>query len=60
VADYRLYGLDGVDKVASAVWIEADDDQAAIIAAKVIMNGRNGEVWQRGRFVAKIPVGEAP
>jgi len=60
VADYRLYGLDGVDKVASAVWIEADDDQAAIIAAKVIMNGRNGELWQRGRFVAKIPVGKAP
>jgi len=26
----------------------------------VIMNGRNGELWQRGRFVAKIPVGEAP
>jgi len=57
VADYRLYGLDGVDKVASAVWIEADDDQAAIIAATVILNGRNGELWQRGRFVVKIPVG---
>jgi hypothetical protein len=58
VADYRLYGLDGVDKVASAVWIEADDDQAAIAAAKEILNGRNGELWQRGRFVVKIPGGE--
>ena len=60
MADYRLYGLDGVDKVASAVWIEADDDHAAIAAAKEILNGRNGELWQRGRFVAKIPVGKAP
>ena len=54
VADYRLYGLDGVDKVASAVWIEANDDQAAIAAAKEILNGRPGELWQRGRFVEKI------
>ena len=54
VADYRLYGLDGVEKVASAVWIEADDDQAAIAAGKEILNGRKGELWQRGRFVAKL------
>lgn len=55
MADYRLYGLDGVDKVASAVWIEADDDNLAIEVAKEILNGRKGELWQRGRFIARIP-----
>src|SRR4051794_32313105 len=30
VASYRLYGLDGVSKVASGEWIEADGDEAAI------------------------------
>jgi len=55
VADYRLYGLDGVDKVASAVWLEADDDQAAIEVARDRMNGHGGELWQGKRLVARIP-----
>jgi len=55
VADYRLYGLDGVDKVASAIWIEADDDDIAIEVAKEVLNGRNGELWQGRRFIARIP-----
>jgi len=59
VADYRLYGLDGVDKVASAVWIEAGDDEIAIEVAKEVLNGRNGELWQRGRFIARLD-GVAP
>jgi len=54
VADYRLYGLDGVDKVASAVWIEAGDDEIAIEVAKEVLNGRNGELWQRERFIARL------
>ena len=54
MADYRLYGLDGVDKVASAVWIEADDDEAAIVAAKEILGGAKGELWQGPRLVARI------
>jgi cobalamin biosynthesis protein CbiG len=55
VADYRLYGLDGVDKVASGVWIEADDDEAAIEVAKIEMDGHDVELWQGRRLVARIP-----
>lgn len=54
VSGYRLYCLDGVNKVASADWIEADDDQAAIEVAKTMMNGYECEVWQGPRLVARL------
>lgn len=52
---YRLYGLDGVKKVASAEWIEAESDAAAIEAAKEMMDGHDCELWQSKRLVARIP-----
>lgn len=52
---YRLYTLDGVNRVASAEWIEADDDEAAIVAAKDMMDGHDGELWSRSRLVARLP-----
>ena len=55
VAGYRLYGLDGVKKVASAEWIEAEDDETAIEAARNRMNGRDWELWQGTRLVACLP-----
>jgi hypothetical protein len=55
VADYRLYGLDGVDKVASGEWFEADDDEAAIEVAKMRMDGHDCELWQGRRLVAALP-----
>jgi hypothetical protein len=55
VVDYRLYGLDGVNKVASGDWFEADDDQAAIEVAKTLMDGHDCELWQGSRLVARIP-----
>jgi hypothetical protein len=54
LAGYRLYCLDGVNKVASAEWIEADDDEAAIEAAKERHDGYECEVWQGPRLVARI------
>ena len=54
VTGYRLYGLDGVDKVASGEWFEADDDQAAIEVAKTLMDGHDCELWQGPRFVTRI------
>ena len=54
MAGYRLYGLDGVDKVASAEWIEADDDQAAIEVATKQMDGHDCELWQGSRLVARL------
>lgn len=52
---YRLYGLDGASKVSSGDWIEADDDSAAIEAAKQTMDGHDCELWQGKRFVARLP-----
>ena len=60
---YRLYGLDGVGKVASAEWIEADGDEAAIEAAKRMMDGHRYELWERSRLVISLgrrPGGEQP
>ena len=51
---YRLYGLDGVGKVASAEWIEAEDDEAAIEAAKKMMDGYKYELWERSRLVIRF------
>ena len=48
---YRLYRLDGVAKVASAEWIEADDDDDAIEVAKAKMDGHSWELWDRKRLV---------
>ena len=54
MASYRLYCLDGANKVASADWIEADDDEGAIAVAKDIHDGFECEVWQGGRLVARL------
>jgi hypothetical protein len=54
VAGYRLYCLDGANKVASAEWIEADSDEAAIEVAKDMMNGQQWELWQRSRRVIRL------
>ena len=54
VANYRLYGLDGANKVASAGWIDADDDEAAMAAAKEHYDGYKCELWDGPRLVARI------
>ena len=59
MASYRLYGLDGVRKVASAEWFEAEDDTSAIEVAKKKMDGHTSELWQGARLVARLPH-EAP
>jgi hypothetical protein len=55
VTGYRLYCLDGANKVASAEWIDADDDKAALEAAKEIVDGQECEIWQGTRLVARLP-----
>ena len=56
VGTYRLYGLDGVGKVVSAEWIDADDDPAAIDAAKNMMDGLRYELWERSRLVSSSTI----
>jgi hypothetical protein len=54
VKTYRLYCLDGVGKVASAEWIEAPDDEAAIAIADRLRGGRACELWQGSRLVGRV------
>jgi hypothetical protein len=54
MASYRLYGLDGVSKVASGEWIEAEGDQQAIEAARNRFDGGHCEIWQGPRLVARL------
>ena len=54
MADYRLYGLDGVKRVASGEWFDADDDETAIKVAKEMMDGHDCELWQGPRLVARL------
>lgn len=54
MATYRLYCLDGVEKVESAEWIEAGDDEAALEAAEDLRGGRTCELWQNSRLVARM------
>ena len=54
MAGYRLYCLDGARKVASADWIDADDDRAAIAMAEERHEGYECELWQGPRLVARL------
>lgn len=54
MANYRVYCIDGVNKVASAEWIEADDDEAALAAAEERFGGFKCEVWDGQRLVGRI------
>ncbi|MFL6732120.1 MAG: hypothetical protein ACJ8EH_02490 [Sphingomicrobium sp.] len=55
MAGYRLYGLDGVKKVAFGEWFDAENDETAIEVAKRMMDGHDCELWQGRRLIARIP-----
>lgn len=57
MATYRLYCLDGVEKVVTAEWLEADDDTAALAAAEDMRGTRKCELWQNSRLVARMDAG---
>ena len=55
VAAYRVYCLDGVNRVVRAEWIEAaDDPQAVELARALIFDCVKCEVWQGPRLVERI------
>ena len=51
---YRVYCLDGAGKVWAAEWIEAEDDSAAIEAARQFKNAVRCEVWHGQRLVGRV------
>lgn len=54
MGSYRLYCLDGVGKVVSAEWFDADDDGAAIEVAEDMMDGHPCELWESSRLVVRL------
>lgn len=54
---YRVYSLDPAGRIMSAAWVEADDDEGALQAARA--QGDAGapalEVWRGNRRIAVIP-----
>ena len=54
MANYRVYCIDGMNKVASAEWIDADDDEGAVALAMERHDGFKCEVWDGKRLVARI------
>jgi hypothetical protein len=54
VSGYRLCCLDGAKKVASGEWIDADDDETAVEAAKQTLDGQECEVWKGTRLIGRL------
>lgn len=54
---YRLYRVDGNGGFSSAEWIEAEDDEAALVAASSVGGSGPRELWQGTRLVARIERG---
>ena len=54
MANYRIYCIDGGDRVAAADWVEADDDEAAIARVKELHAGYKCEVWLGQRLVTRV------
>jgi hypothetical protein len=52
--DYRLYCLDGSDKIVSAEWITAHSDDEAIVFARAKKLSIKCELWHRNRRVAEV------
>ena len=52
---YRLYCLNGSGGINLADWIEANNDDDAVIKARQMQHGAiKAEVWQRNRLVARL------
>ena len=53
-SNYRVYCHDGVNKVVSAEWVEAQSDEDAIALVQSKYHQYDCELWQGRRLVARI------
>jgi hypothetical protein len=54
MSEYRLYCLDGANRITRAEQILAANDEQAIEAARSLKPRVKCELWQRDRLVARI------
>jgi hypothetical protein len=52
--EYRIYCLDGANRITRAEQIVATNDEQAIEAARSMKPAVKRELWQRDRLVARI------
>ena len=55
MAHYRFYCVDGAGKITRAQFIEADNDEDAIMIARSFEEPVKCELWQRDRLITTIP-----
>ena len=51
---YRYYCLDGVGRLYSAEWFEAESDEDAVRQVEAKHPAQICEIWQLGRMVARL------
>ena len=54
MSDYRAYILDRDGRIQSAKPFACDDDDAAIAAAKQLVDGHDVELWQGARKIITL------
>jgi hypothetical protein len=55
MAHYRLYCVDGAGKITRAQFIEASNDEDAVMIARSLQEPTKCEIWLRDRLIATIP-----
>lgn len=55
---YRIFCHDGAHKLASAGWVQAEDDEAAISQVRERHDGYKCEIWDGQRLVARLDLSE--
>jgi hypothetical protein len=59
MAQYRIYHVDPDGHISTPPEVvECQDDQEAIEKATRFVNGRDIELWERDRFVTRLPSNE--
>jgi hypothetical protein len=54
-AAYRLYFLGAHDHIEDVRVLDCASDREAVESARQFINGRDLELWDRGRFISRFP-----
>jgi hypothetical protein len=54
-AIYRLYFLDWHNHIEDVEVLDCASDQEALSSAEKFVNGREIELWDRARFISRLP-----
>ena len=54
MAHYRAYLIARDDRIQKAVDLDCPDDEAAIEAAKQLVDGHDVELWQQNRKITRL------